>query len=155
MLIEDLESEMRRRVVLTSGAFEIIHPAHIKMLWEAKKLGGKNSKLVVVLARDDTIRARKKREPLLNERARKYIISNLKPVDEAVLGFKKFSFKKIIDKVKPDIVVFGYDQDEIMHEFMKFVEREKLRIKVYKAKKYKIGEVNSTTDIIRKLKTLP
>lgn len=144
---------MRRKVVLTSGAFEIIHPAHIKMLWEAKRLGGKNSKLVVVLARDDTIRTRKKREPILDEKSRRYIISNLKPVDEAILGFKKFSFKKIISKVKPDIVVFGYDQDEIMRDFIKFVKEEKLKIKIYKAKKYKIGEVNSTTDIIRKLKT--
>lgn len=25
------------KVVLTSGAFDIIHPGHIKMLWEAKK----------------------------------------------------------------------------------------------------------------------
>ena len=38
----------RRTIVLTSGAFDIIHPGHIKMLWEAKKLGGRRSKLVVV-----------------------------------------------------------------------------------------------------------
>ncbi|MEM3398805.1 MAG: adenylyltransferase/cytidyltransferase family protein [Nitrososphaerota archaeon] len=141
-----------KTTVLTSGAFDIVHPGHIKMLWEAKKLGGKNSKLVVVLARDETIKKRKNRKPLFDEKSRIYIVSNLKPVDQVILGFKKFSFDKVIKKVRPDIVVFGYDQIELMREFEKFVKERNLRIKIYKARRYRTGSINSTTDIIKKLK---
>lgn len=144
----------RKTIVLTSGAFDIIHPGHIKMLWEAKKLGGGNSKLVVVLARDNTIIKRKNRKPLFDERSRFFILSNLKPVDEVILGYKKFSFEKIIKKIQPDIVVFGYDQGKIMEEFKKFVKEHNLNIKIYKARRYKFGNINSTTDIIEKLKDM-
>ncbi|MEM1583247.1 MAG: adenylyltransferase/cytidyltransferase family protein [Nitrososphaerota archaeon] len=143
-----------KTTILTSGAFDIVHPGHIKMLWEAKKLGGKNSKLVVVLARDETIKKRKNRKPLFDEKSRVYIVSNLKPVDQVILGFKKFSFDKVIKKVRPDIVVFGYDQIELMREFEKFVKERNLRIKIYKARRYRTGSINSTTDIIKKLKKI-
>jgi FAD synthetase len=142
----------RKTIVLTSGAFDIIHPGHIKMLWEAKKLGGRKSKLVVVLARDNTIMKRKNRKPLFDERSRYLIVSNLKPVDEVILGYRDFSFEKIIKKIKPDIVVFGYDQTEIMKEFEKFIKDKNFDVKVYKAKRYRFGSINSTTDIIEKLK---
>ncbi|MEN2974083.1 MAG: adenylyltransferase/cytidyltransferase family protein [Candidatus Caldarchaeales archaeon] len=142
------------KVVLTSGAFDIIHPGHIKMLWEAKKIGGKNSKLVVVLATDRTIRIRKKREPLFDEKSRTFIISNLKPVDEVIVGYKKFSFEKVIKKVKPDIVVFGYDQENLMKNFKEFLKERNLKIKIYRARRYKFGDINSTSDIIKKLKKM-
>lgn len=145
---------VKKTVVLTSGAFDIIHPGHIKMLWEAKKIGGRNSKLVVVLARDTTIKKRKNREPLFDEKSRLFIVSNLKPVDEAVLGYRKFSFEKIIKKIKPDIVVFGYDQTGLMREFMKFIKEKNLNIRVYRARRYRLGRVNSTTEVIEKLKKM-
>lgn len=145
---------VRKTIVLTSGAFDIIHPGHIKMLWEAKKMGGKNSKLVVVLARDETIKKRKNREPTFDEKSRVFIVSNLKPVDQAILGFKKFSFDKVIKKVRPDIVVFGYDQIELMKEFKKYVKEKNLKIRIRRARHYKLGSINSTTDIIKKLKKI-
>ncbi len=145
---------VKKTVVLTSGAFDIIHPGHIKMLWEAKKIGGRNSKLVVVLARDTTIKKRKNREPLFDEKSRLFIVSNLKPVDEAVLGYRKFSFEKIIKKIKPNIVVFGYDQTGLMREFMKFIKEKNLNIRVYRARRYRLGRVNSTTEVIEKLKKM-
>lgn len=144
----------RAKVVLTSGAFDVIHPGHVKMLWEAKRKGGKNARLVVVLATDETIRSRKNRDPIFDERSRALILSNLKPVDEVIVGCRKFSFRKVLEKVKPDIVVFGYDQDEIMEEFKKFIKESGLRIKVCKTRRYKVGEINSTTELINKLKKM-
>lgn len=145
---------VKKTIVLTSGAFDVIHPGHLKMLWEAKKLGGRNSKLVVVLARDSTVKKRKNREPLFDEKSRLFIISNLKPVDEVVLGYKEFSFEKVIKKIKPSIVVFGYDQGELMKEFEKFIKEKNLDIKVYRAKRYRLGRINSTSQIIEKLKEM-
>ena len=134
--------------VLASGAFELIHPGHLRFLEEAKKLGGEGSKLIVVVARDETIRRRKGRDPILGEEARRYIVSMLKPVDEAILGFTPLSFEKIIEIVKPDLVVFGYDQSDLMESFLKFVKGRGLKIEVARVGKYSSSEPCSTSELI-------
>ena len=52
------------RVVFIGGGFELIHYGHVYTISKAKGLG---DVLVVSVARDSTIRKRKKREPLINE----------------------------------------------------------------------------------------
>jgi hypothetical protein len=41
-----------------------------------------------------------------------------------------------------------------MREFEKFIKDKNLDIKVYKAKRYRFGSINSTTDVIEKLKEM-
>ncbi len=152
MMGSDNGLAMRKgKIVMTTGAFEILHPGHVKLFEEAKKLGGENSKLVVVIARDETIRRRKGREPILSEEARKYLVSMLKPVDEVVLGYTPPSFEKVIDEVKPDIVVFGYDQDELMNQFKEFAEKRGLKLQIVKARKYFSSDHSSTTEIVERI----
>lgn len=139
------------KVVLTAGAFDLLHPGHIRLLEAAKRLGGSGSKLVVVLARDETIRERKGREPIFDERSRKYMVSMLKPVDEVILGSRPFSFEKIVKRVKPDIVVFGYDQSDLMEGFKRFCEERGLRIKIVKAKRYEVKGLDSSSNVIKRV----
>ena len=136
--------------VLASGAFEIIHPGHIRFLDEAKKLGGGNSRLIVVVARDETIRRRKGREPLMEEESRRYVVSMLKPVDEVILGHSPFSFERVIEEVKPDIVVFGYDQEDLMKEFSRFIKSKGLKIRIEKLRKFSSPSPSSTSEIIER-----
>jgi len=139
------------RRVLASGAFELIHPGHIRFLEEAKRLGGSGSKLIVVVARDETIRRRKGREPILGEEARRYLVSMLKPVDEAILGSTPLSFEKVIEEVKPDIVVFGYDQDDLMREFREFAERRGLNVEIAKISSRFSSDLSSTSEIVERI----
>lgn len=141
----------REKVILTTGVFDLIHPGHIKLLEWCKKIGGSNSKLVVVVARDETVRNMKRRKPVLTERQRLEVVRSLKPVDVAVLGYKPFSFEKIINRFKPDIVVFGYDQRKIMDAFKRFCNERSVKIKVVKGRKYKTHGINSSSDIIKKI----
>ena len=53
------------KTVMATGTFDLIHPGHGVYLEEAKKLGGDNSRLVVVIARDSTV-CNKKRIPIIN-----------------------------------------------------------------------------------------
>ena len=46
--------------VMATGTFDILHPGHGVYLEESKKLGGKNAKLYVVVARDLTVEKRKR-----------------------------------------------------------------------------------------------
>ena len=72
---------------MATGTFDIIHPGHGYYLQESKNLGEENSKLIVVVARDATVRSRK-RVPIVNEEQRLEMVKMLKPVDEAYLGRK-------------------------------------------------------------------
>lgn len=92
--------------VMASGVFDIIHLGHLHYLEESKKLG---DELVVVVARDDTVRKRK-HEPITMENMRLELVAALKPVDAAVLGNESGDMFKVVEELKPDIITVGYDQ---------------------------------------------
>lgn len=94
------------KVGLTGGTFDIVHIGHIRTLEEAKKYV---DILAVVVARDNTVKMFKNREPLNTEDIRLEIVSNLKPVDVAILGSEK-DFMIPVKRIKPDIIFLGYDQ---------------------------------------------
>jgi len=139
------------KIVLTTGAFDIIHAGHIKLLKAAKRLAGENGKLVVVVARNETVLKNKGREPIFDEKIRKLLVENLKPVDMAILGYKPFSFEKIMKRVKPDVVVFGYDQWGIRKRFEEFCREHNIDVRIVSMRKYNVGEVNSSSDALRKM----
>jgi FAD synthetase len=104
-----------------------------------------------VIARDSNVLKFKGVKPIFNEKIRKRIVSSLKPVDIAILGFRKFSIEKIIKKIKPDIIVFGYDQIKIMKEFENICKEKNWNIKIVRLKKFKSGQINSSSQIIKKI----
>jgi FAD synthetase len=114
------------KVVFIGGGFEIIHYGHAYTIDKAKSLG---DVLVVSVARDSTIRRRKKREPLVNERDRVKLLSSLKKVDAAILGVQGDIYVTL-QKVGPDIVALGYDQYHLEKEVLKEARNRGMKIKV-------------------------
>ncbi len=114
------------RVVFIGGGFEVIHYGHAYTIEKAKSLG---DVLVVSVARDTTIRRRKKREPLVNERDRVKLLSSLKMVDAAILGVQGDIYVTL-QKVGPDIVALGYDQYHMEKEVLKEARSRGLKVKV-------------------------
>ena len=94
------------RKVLVTGSFEVLHPGHLSLFKQAKELG---DFLVVVLARDSTIREARKREPLVGEGERLEMVSALKIVDKARLGNEGYKYK-VLEEERPGVVLLGYDQ---------------------------------------------
>jgi len=94
--------------VLAFGCFDILHMGHYTYLKSAKKLG---DKLIVVVARDSTIRKVKKREPVLDEESRRKLVGSLKFVDSAILGGTGDRYE-IIKRIKPSVIALGYDQKQ-------------------------------------------
>jgi cytidyltransferase-like protein len=94
------------KVVLSGGVFDIIHPGHIYTLKKAKALG---DVLVVVVARNETVKRLKGSEPLHDEKLRQMLVSSIRFVDAAILGSTRDIFETV-ELVKPDIIALGYDQ---------------------------------------------
>jgi FAD synthetase len=139
------------KTVLTSGAFDLIHYGHIRLLEEAKSHAGPDAKLVVIIARDETVRRLKGKPPVFPEDQRRALIEALKVVDEAFLGYEDLDMAAVIDKVKPDIIAVGHDQGAIERMARKAIEEKDLPIRVVRIGKFGKSDLNSSSKIKRKI----
>ena len=68
-----------------------------------------------------------------------------------ILGYTPPSFEKVIERVKPDIVVFGYDQEKFRREFERFCRVRGIDVEIVVVRKYSLGRLNSSTEIIERI----
>jgi FAD synthetase len=135
------------KTVLAAGVFDLLHYGHIKYLEEAKKLGGSNARLVVIVARDETVRRIKGHPPVIPEDQRRAVIEALKVVDEALLGYEDMDMEAVIQQVKPDIVAVGHDQDDIKEEVEEVNREHNLDIKVVQIGRFGKEDLDSSSKI--------
>ena len=133
--------------VLAAGVFDLLHYGHIRYLEEAKKIGGENARLVVIVARDETVHSLKGSDPIIPENQRRAVIEALKVVDEALLGFENMDLARVLMQVKPDIVVVGHDQDAIRAQVEKINKAREMHIKIVQIKQFGEDDLNSTSKI--------
>jgi FAD synthetase len=123
--------------VMVFGTFDGIHDGHRHFLREAKKLG---DKLVVAVAKDNTVKILKghfPETPLPNR------IMNLKQeniADEIISGDQEIKKWQVIEKVKPDTICIGYDQQDLKNALEKAKEMLNLNFKIETATPFK-GDV--------------
>ncbi len=133
--------------VMASGVFDLIHPGHISYLNQAKSYG---DHLVVVVACDATVR-KKKHEPITPERLRAMVVGSLKPVDEVIVGTEGDIYDTV-RKIKPDVIVLGYDQKFDEKELERTLEEKGLGgIRVVRATET-ADDLNATRRIVAKIR---
>ena len=137
--------------VLASGVFDLLHYGHIRFLEEAKKLGGPDSKLVVIVATDETVTRAKGRPPVIPEDQRRAVVEALKVVDEAILGYKDQNLSKVMKAIKPDIVAVGHDQHDIEDEVNRLVTEKGYKTHVERVGKFGPEDLNSSSKIKRRI----
>jgi FAD synthetase len=141
----------KRKIVLASGVFDLLHLGHVRFLEEAKKAGGKNAELIVIVARDRTVEKTKGRKPVMPENQRRSLVESLRMVDEAILGFENFNIGTVIEKIKPDVVALGYDQVDMEKQVRKYVAEHELAVKVVRVGKFEEDELDSSSKIRQKI----
>jgi len=145
------EEKKKRKIILASGVFDLLHLGHVKFLEEAKKAGGRNAELIVIVARDSTVKKRKGKKPIISENQRRALVESLKIVDEALLGYEKFDIGKVIERINPDIIAIGYDQDGMEQTVKDYVKEKGLKIRVVKIGKFEEDELDSSLKIKQKI----
>lgn len=135
---------------MATGTFDILHPGHVFYLEEAKKLGGNEAQLFVVIATDKTVE-KHKRIPILPQEQRAELISKLKIVDEVFVGNEGNPFE-IVKEKQPDIIAIGPDQKFSPTKLQNKLKNMGLDIEVVKIEDYKKFELDSTCKIIKKIK---
>jgi FAD synthetase len=131
------------KTVLVFGTFDMLHPGHIFFFKEARKQG---DRLVVVIARDLTVKQVKGSFPQNNEMTRLEEVKKIEEVDDAMLGSSTDDKLEIIEKIKPDVICLGYDQKAFAENLEDELVKRNLfpevkRLEPYKAEKYKTSKL--------------
>lgn len=137
--------------VLTFGTFDLLHPGHISYLTYAKKYG---NRLVVIIARDSSVKKIKGSSPLFFEKDRQRMVAALKIVDAAILGDTK-DYYKSIEKVQPDVICLGHDHKITKNNLLMELEKRNISLpkKVIRAREYQIKKYKSSL-LKKKIQTL-
>jgi|WetSurMetagenome_2_1015567.scaffolds.fasta_scaffold161054_1 rfaE bifunctional protein nucleotidyltransferase chain/domain len=121
--------------VFVNGAFDLLHSGHLAFLKQAREQG---DYLIVGLNSDASIgKYKSKDRPIENQETRKKKLLETKMVDEVII-FDEPSPMRIINEVRPDIIVRGHDQT---------IEPELSNYRFYRARQ--VGDI-STTKILSK-----
>ena len=135
------------KVVLATGAFDLLHLGHVRFLEASKRRGGPGAKLIVVVARDKTVLNRKGRMPILPEDQRRELVGSLRVVDKAILGHTHLDLLGVLREVRPDIISVGYDQKQIKASVEKLLREQGLPVRVVQIPKFGPNGLNSSTGI--------
>lgn len=141
----------KKTIVLASGTFDLLHFGHVKYLEEAKKAGGEDTKLIVIVARDSTVEKRKGTKPVMPEDQRRALVESLKVVDEAILGYEDFDMEMTIEKIKPNIIAVGHDQSGIEKAVRDLIYEKSLNIQITRIGRFGREELDSSSKILRKI----
>ena len=94
------------RVVLTNGAFDLLHVGHVRAIEDARSRGGF---LVVGVNADASVRASKgPRRPVVPETERAELVAALGAVDLVVI-FSETTAEELIRRVRPHVHAKGRD----------------------------------------------
>ncbi len=134
-----------KKIVTTSGCFDLLHPGHLDFLKKAKNEG---DILIILLNNDDSIKKLKGPErPIMNEQDRAELLDNLNCVDYVHI-FSDEKPLELIAMIMPDVHVKGGSWE------CKNIEEEEKLLNSFnsKFKTFGMKDNHSTTNIIKKIK---
>ena len=119
--------------VLFTGTFDIIHPGHHALFRQVRKHG---DFLVIVVARDATVKKVKGYAPYFSELERVDNLKNLHIARRVLLGNRGDKLK-IVEALKPDVICLGYDQKIFTSKLKSNLQRRGLSPKIVRLKSFR------------------
>jgi cytidyltransferase-like protein len=99
--------ETRKKTVLVTGCFDLLHSGHVAFLEDASSHG----ELIVGIGSDETVRNLKGRYPVYTEQERKYLLEALRCVKRCTINTGRgiLDFLDDLDSIRPDILFVNED----------------------------------------------
>jgi len=142
-LLRDLRRR-KSKIVFTNGVFDILHRGHVDYLGKAKELG---DVLILGLNSDaSTRRLKGDRRPIFKQNDRAAVLLALEAVDFVVI-FGEDTPEKLIEKIRPDILVKGAD-----YKLSEIVGAAFVKAHGGRVRRVKLTAGRSTTAALKKLK---
>ena len=100
------KSLSNKKLVVTNGVYDLLHPGHVEYLSKARALG---DALLICCNGDSSVKAIKgPKRPIINEANRSFMLASLECVDCVVIFQEPEALNTLI-AVEPDIYVKGGD----------------------------------------------
>lgn len=139
--------ELKRKIIVVGGCFDIFHYGHLSFLKKAKEQGGF---LIILLESDEFITKKKKRQPIHHQDQRAEILASLTDVDLVVklpLLKEDKDYEKIVAVIRPSVIaVTSGDRKLKKKKYLAQKYKAELKIVFHRLKDF------STRVIIKKLK---
>ncbi len=128
------------------GTFDYLHAGHENIFKQARTHG---EKIIVIIARDRTVKTIKGTAPDHNEKTRLKNLQATGWADQVVLGNLKDK-TRVITHHKPDIIALGYDQFAFTYNLQKLIIDQDLNASIIRLEPYK-PEIYKSSIIKNKL----
>lgn len=128
--------------VLVTGTFDVLHKGHLNFFRQAREYG---DELVVVVARDATVKKIKGKAPFYSEEERLKAVKDSGFADKVVLGNLDDKYR-VLEEEQPDVVCLGYDQSAFTGSLEselseRGVDARIVRLEAYKPEIYKSSKL--------------
>ena len=110
----------------------MIHPGHLNFFKQAKEHG----ELIILVARDETVKAVKGSYPTNSEAQRQARLVEAGIAKKVVLGHKDDKYK-VLEQEKPDFICLGYDQHSFVDKLEEEIKKRNLKTRIIRLKPYK------------------
>jgi FAD synthetase len=100
------------------GCFDLFHPGHHYFISKALEIDNLE-RLTIVVTRDSIMFQLKNKNPIDSEQTRIDNIRKNFPTVNVILGDEKLGSYNVIKQHKPQIIIFGYDQDKFSQHLLK------------------------------------
>ena len=133
-------NKIKYKRLILGGCFLFLHPGHIYLLKEAKKI---SNEVWVVVASDKTLKEKHPYQNIINQKDRARSLEAIKHVDKVILG-KEVKDYSIIKEV--DAIGLGYDQEEAyiknkLKEYRLEGKVDIVKFKAYHPEKYSVSKI--------------
>lgn len=127
------------------GTFDGLHDGHRAMLKEARQHA---DTLVVALPSDKSVYAMKARLPKTSWADRRQALIDSGLIDHVVLGDEEPGTYTVLNHVKPDMIMLGYDQDGLRKDLERFLQQHAKDLTIvtlhpFEPERYKSSLLNS------------
>jgi cytidyltransferase-like protein len=130
---------MKKRVAVF-GIFDGVHAGHRDFFRQALQVASgqakKSAELIVVVGRDVACAQWKGKKPKYSEQERLALVLKEEQVDTAVLGDIEQSTYDVVEKLAPDVICFGYDQNVLYEDIKKWLQGKEKSVELKKLNSY-------------------
>lgn len=95
--------------VYNGGTYDLIHPGHLYVLRECRRLAGPNGEVVIALNTDDFVERFKGHRPVQPYLERSEVLSALRYVDRVIPNIGGEDSRPALESIMPDILLAGAD----------------------------------------------
>ena len=130
----NLQNRQKKNKALIFGAFDGLHDGHISLLKTAQQYA---NEIIIALARDEVIRALKSHDPKFAFAERMNTLKETDLVHDVIPGDVTLGEYTCIPDVQPDVIVLGYDQEELEKDLKRWLNQHNLSIELIRAPAFK------------------